>query len=175
MRNISGSVLGLIVVVLILTTGCSQQSIETAEIRHYPVDNMEGIIAESDVQMDKEISSDGNGSLYITAEDSTTVRLYETGDIDVENAQLVYRAKLRTEDIEGQVYLEMWCQFPGKGEFFSRSLQSPLSGTQDWTTVETPFFLKEGENPDNVKLNVVISGTGKVWVDDIRLVKAPLE
>jgi hypothetical protein len=39
---------------------------------------------------------------------------------------------------------------------------------------ETPFFLKKGENPDNVKINLVVNGKGSVWIDDIRLVKAPL-
>ncbi len=69
----------------------------------------------------------------------------------------------------------MWCVFAGKGEFFSRSLQSPLAGTNDWTTLETPFFLKKGERPSNVKLNVVINGSGRVWIDDLRLVKGPLQ
>jgi hypothetical protein len=44
----------------------------------------------------------------------------------------------------------------------------------DWVTQETPFFLKPGENPDNVKLNLVIEGKGTVWIDDISLVKGPL-
>ncbi|MFQ5993117.1 MAG: hypothetical protein ACE5NA_11835 [Nitrospiraceae bacterium] len=105
----------------------------------------------------------------------TVVRLFEVGDLDIENARLIYRAKLRTEGLDGQVYLEMWCHFPGKGEFFSRGLQKPLSGTTEWTSVETPFFLKKGENPDNIRLNVVISGPGTAWIDDIRLVKGPLQ
>lgn len=69
----------------------------------------------------------------------------------------------------------MWCQFSGKGEYFSRALHAPLSGSNEWTTQETPFFLKKGENPSNVKLNVVINGSGTVWVDDIRLIKGPLK
>jgi hypothetical protein len=60
----------------------------------------------------------------------------------------------------------------GNGEFFSRGLTTPLTGTTDWTTEETPFFLKKGERPDYIKLNVVIDGTGKVFVDDISLLRA---
>ena len=105
----------------------------------------------------------------------TVIRLFETGDIDIEDARLIYQAKVRTEGVQGQVFLEMWCHFPGKGEFFSRGLQSPVSGTTEWTSVETPFFLQKGENPDNVKLNLVIDGTGTVWIDDIRLIKGPLK
>jgi hypothetical protein len=103
------------------------------------------------------------------------VRLFELGDIDVENARLIYQAKVRTEGVEGQVYLEMWCPFPGKGEFFSQGLQTLLTGTTNWTTEETPFFLKKGENPDNVKLNLVINGKGTAWIDDIRVLKSPLQ
>ena len=159
---------------MIFMTACSTKSVETTEIKYYPIDSMEGIIAKSGTQIDSEITSDGNGALRIVTSKPTTVRLYETGNIDIENARLIYRAKLRTEGIEGQVYIEMWCDFPGKGEFFSRALQSPLSGTNDWSSQETTFFLKKGETPDNVKLNLVINGEGTVWIDDIRLLKGPL-
>jgi hypothetical protein len=145
------------------------------ELKRFPLDDMEGLITQTDVQIDKGISSDGNGSLRIEATEPTTVRLFETGDIDIEDARLVYQARIRTENVQGQVYLEMWCHFDGAGEFFSRGLDQPLAGTTDWTTQETPFFLKKGENPDNVKLNLVMNGTGTAWIDDIRLLKGPLK
>jgi len=154
--------------------GCSKPPKEATELKHFPIDSMEGIITQSGVQIDKQISSDGKGSLRITSTEPIVVHLFETGDIDIENARLIYQARVRTENVEGQVYLEMWCHFPGKGEFFSRGLQTPLTGTTDWTTEETPFFLKKGENPDNVKLNLVINGKGTSWIDDIRLLKGPL-
>ena len=144
------------------------------ELKKFPIDSLDGIITQSGVQFDKEVSSDGNGSLKITAPEPTVVRLFELGDIDVENARLIYQAKVRTEGVEGQVYLEMWCHFPGKGEYFSRGLQTPLASTTNWATEETPFFLKKGENPDNVKLNLVINGKGTAWIDDVRVLKGPL-
>ena len=149
-------------------------AIETTELRRFALDGTEGLITQSGVAIDKQVSSDGNGSLRIEATEPTTVRLFETGDIDVENARLIYQARVRTENVEGQIYLEMWCHFPGKGEFFSKGLTTPLTGTAAWTMVETPFFLKKGENPDNVKLNLVIDGKGTAWIDDIRLLKGPL-
>jgi len=109
------------------------------------------------------------------ANSPTTFKLFETGPIDVDNARLIYKAEVRTDNVKGQAFLEMWCSFPGKGEFFSRGLQNPMSGTNGWTSVETPFFLKKGEKPDNVKLNVVVDGTGTVWIDDIKLMKGPLQ
>jgi len=149
--------------------------LEATELERFPLDNMEGVVTQSGVQIDKEISSDGNGSLRIEAGAPIVIRLFETGDIDIEQARLIYQAKVRTENIQGQVYLEMWCHFPGIGDFFSRGLMTPLSGTTEWTTEETPFLLKAGENPDNVKLNLVINGKGTAWIDDIRLLKGPLK
>jgi len=157
-----------------LAAACSRGPVQPEEIKLFPVDDMEGIITRTGVRIDREISSDGNGSLLVTADAPLTVRLYETGDIHLENARLIYRARLRTENVEGQAYLEMWCSFPGKGEFFSRALHAPLSGTNEWTTQETSFLLQKGENPDNAKMNLVVTGKGKVWIDDIRLVMAPL-
>lgn len=144
-------------------------------LRNYPLDGLEGVITQTRVAFDKKTSTDGGGSLMLLADAPTTFRLFETGDVDIENARIVYRAKLRTEGVEGKVYLEMWCSFPGVGEAFSRALHAPLSGTMDWTSQETPFFLKPGENPDNIKLNLVVEGKGRVWIDDIRLLRGPLD
>jgi len=160
---------------IFVLVGCSKTPQEVVELKKFSIDSLEGIITQSGVQFDKEVSSDGNGSLKMVATEPTVVRLFELGDIDVENARLIYQAKVRTEGVEGQVYLEMWCHFLGKGEFFSRGLQTPLTGTTNWTTEETPFFLKKGENPDNVKLNLVINGKGTAWIDDIRVLKSPLQ
>lgn len=125
------------------------------------------------VEFDSTTSSDGNGSLKISAADSTTIHLYQVGDLDVENARLIYRARIHTDGLQGKVYLEMWCRFPGLGEFFSRALHAPLTGSTDWTVQETPFFLEPGQNPDLIALNIVVTGPGTVWVDDIALLKAP--
>lgn len=165
----------LCAVFILILVGCSKPPQDVVELKKFPIDNLEGIVTQSGVQFDKEISSDGNGSLRIIATEPTVVRLFELGDMDIENSRLIYQAKVRTEGVEGQVYLEMWCQFPGKGEFFSRGLQTPLTGTTNWTREETPFFLKKGENPGNVKLNLVINGKGTAWIDDIRVLKGPLK
>jgi hypothetical protein len=158
-----------------VSAACSKPSGHVAELKRFPLDSLEGVITQSCVELDKNISSDGRGSLKITSAGPATVRLFEVSDIDIENARLIYSAKVRTEGAEGPVFLEMWCHFPGKGEFFSRSLQSPLMGTNNWSTIETPFFLKKGEKPDNVKLNLVVNGKGTAWIDDIVLLKGPLQ
>jgi hypothetical protein len=87
---------------------------------------------------------------------------------------VIFRAKLKTEALAEPAYLEMWCRFPGKGEFFSRDLDHTVTGSNDWAAYETPFFLKKGEAPDLIKLNLVVKGAGKVWVKDVQLLQAPL-
>ncbi len=174
MINVGKSILFMLVCVHFLIGGCTREKNDVVQLRHYPLDSTDGIITRSNISLDKNISSDRNGSLRIATRESVTVRLFELGDLDVENARLTYRARLRTQDIKGQTYLEMWCHFPGKGEFFSRGLHAPLSGSTEWTSQEVPFFLKKGENPDDIKLNLVINGTGTVWIDDIRVLKGPL-
>jgi len=161
--------------VLILVISCENYKKNQAEtIKSFQIDSLDEIIAKDGVEFDKEISSDGNGSLKITAEAPVSIRLLETGDIDLEDSILIYSANVRTEKLDGQTYIEMWCSFPGKGMYFSKALNSALTGTNDWKIQETPFFLKKGENPDNVKLNLVVNGTGTVWIDQIELLKRPL-
>jgi hypothetical protein len=137
-----------------------------------PVTDLSGVLTRSDVVLDPDVTSDGNGSIKIVADKPTTVRLFEVGDIEADDARLVYRARLRTEGVEGQVYLEMWCRFPGSGEFFSRALHAPISGSTEWVSQETPFFLEKGQSPDLIKLNLVIDGTGTVWVDEVKLARS---
>jgi len=165
--------MSLLLIMLVLA--CAKPSAQVVELKRYPIDSLDGIITQSGAELDKDNSSDGKGSLRIQVTVPTTVRLFEVNDIDVENARLAYQAKVRTKGVQGQVYLEMWCHFPGKGEFFSRGLQDAATGTTNWMTMETPFFLKKGEKPDLVKLNLVINGAGTVWIDDIRLLKGPLQ
>lgn len=159
---------------ILFISSCSDKPDQPKVIKSYAVKNLDGLLTEDGLEFDSDISSDGNGSIRITTPESTTVRLYETGDIDIEKARLVYQAKIRTEGVIGQVFLEMWCVFGGKGEYFSRGLRTLVSSDTDWTDTETQFYLKTGENPDNMKLNLVINGSGTVWIDDIKLVKHPL-
>lgn len=177
MRRIDFRNLALLVGIgfLFVSAGCAKKPQPPIELKRYALDGLEGIITKSGVELDREVSSDANGSLKITTAEPTVVRLFEVGDIDLENARLIYQARIRTENIEGEVFLEMYCNFPGKGEFFSRGLQSPVSGTMDWSTQETIFFLNKGENPDNVKLNLVINGKGTAWIDDIHILQGPLK
>jgi len=122
---------------------------------------------------DTEVSFDNLGSLKIVAPESTTVRIMDLGPQDISGVELLYQAKVKTEDVIGQVFLEMLCSFSEKGEYFSRGLDQIVTSSSDWTTLEIPFFIKDSDKPSNVKLNIVINGTGIVWVDDIKMFVKP--
>ncbi len=102
------------------------------------------------------------------------VRLFELEEPGLEHCLLTYRARLRAEGLRGRAYLEMWCRLPGRGEFFSRGFHQALTGTTGWTSCEVPFWLKKGQRPDLIKLNVVIEGAGRVQIADVELLSAPL-
>jgi len=103
-----------------------------------------------------------------------TLRLFEVPNPGLERCKVIYRAKLKTEGLAGRAYLEMWCQFPGLGEAFSRGLDNVVTGSNDWATYQIPFFLKAGEKPDLIRLNLVVEGTGKVFIKDVELMSGPL-
>ena len=110
----------------------------------------------------------------VDSSEAQTIRLFEVEAPQAEQCLLTYRAKLRTEALAGRAFLEMWCRFPGRGEFFSKGLHHAVKGTTDWASYETPFLLKKGQRPDLIKLNLVIEGRGKVWVKDVQLLRTPL-
>src|SRR4030042_6955151 len=129
----------------IVTFYCDLMSGKMIELKHYPIDDLKGLAPQTvgeylnnvsssgKIEFDKSVSSDGKGSIKIIINNATKINLFETGKIDIENARLVYQAKVKTEEISGQVYLEMWCVVNGQS-YFSRGLKKILTGTVDWTT-----------------------------------------
>jgi serine/threonine protein kinase len=106
---------------------------------------------------------------FLDSQQAQVVRLFEVEEVHVDPGVLLYEADLMTEGFDGRVYLEMWCRFPGRGEFFSRGLRQVLTGTTGWVSTYTPFILQEEEVPDLIRLNLAVEGTGRVWVRNVRL------
>lgn len=159
---------------LALALACSPDGPGEKVLVRIPLDSLDEVITKSGVTLDSDVTTDGRGSIKIEASQPVTVRIAEIPGLSVEAARLIYRARLRSAGLQGQAYLEMWCVFPGRGEYFSRALQSPLTGTNDWVSQETPFLLQKGQRPSRVKLNLVVDGRGTVWLDEVALAKAPL-
>jgi hypothetical protein len=104
------------------------------------------------------------------------IRLFEVANPGVDACLLTYRAQLKTDRLGGKAYLQMWCAFDGLGEFFSKGLARKISGTTGWSTYETPFWLKPGQSPSKIKLEVQVDGEGgTLWVRDVTLLKTPIK
>jgi hypothetical protein len=88
---------------------------------------------------------------------------------------LTYRLRLKSQDVIRGAYLEMWCRVAGMGEFFSKGLIQKVRGTTDWSEYEVPFYLKQGQQADLVKLGVTFQGPGTVWVKDVQVLQTRLE
>ncbi len=125
------------------------------------------------IQTDSMIKVEGKGSVKITTLWPTIVCLGEVTGLNIENAKLIYTARVRSE-LEGAAFLEMWAHVGG-GQYFSKGMNNPIKGKSDWKTIRTPFMFQKGQRPDKLTLNVVINGKGTLWIDDIVLSKEPLK
>ena len=166
----------LILSALLMTAGTYSQPYQATpvELKHFALNSLEGVRATTGATFDRQTSSDGKGSIRVDAEGPIVVPIFEVTDVNIEQAVLIYQASLRSEKLEGNAFLEMWVRLPGKGEFFSRGMDRPITGTTNWMTAATPFFLQAGQKPDLIRLNLVIQGKGRVWIDDIHLMRSPL-
>jgi len=119
------------------------------------------------------VSVDGN-AWRIEAREAGLVPLFEVTEPGVENCVVTYRAELKSADVEGGAYLEMWCRVPGRGEFFSKGLDRKAKGTTGWSSHEVQFRLKEGERPDLLRLELAFEGSGTVWIRNVELLRTLL-
>ena len=111
----------------------------------------------------------------VECKEKRTIQLFEFADPNIEQCIITYRAGLKSENLKGRAYLEMWCRIPERGEFFSKGLNNTINGTNDWASYEIPFYLKQNQKPDLIKLNLAIEGTGTVWIRDVQLLWTPLK
>jgi hypothetical protein len=129
-------------------------------------------------ELDAPIARDGvseiEGGWRIETRGKRSFRLFEVPDPAVERCVLAYRAQLRSEGVQQRAYLEMWCHFPGQGEYFSKGFHNALKGDNGWASYEIPFLLKAGQRPDMIKLNLTFEGPGAVEIREIQLAATPI-
>jgi hypothetical protein len=87
------------------------------------------------VASDPAVKVEGKASIRIVTAWPTTVCLGEVAGPDIENARLVYRAKVKSNLAgKGTALLEMWAHVDG-GQYFSRGMNDVVQGTSDWKTI----------------------------------------
>ena len=124
----------------------------------------------TDTPISKQVQTDGD-AWRVDATSTQVVSLFELPLPDIDDCTIIYRAKLKSENVQGRAFLEMWCRVPGFGESFSRGLDKTITGSNDWASIEIPFFLKKGEKADHLKLNLNLEGAGRVWIKDIEVIR----
>ena len=149
----------------------SPTAVEAAEIKRLPLENADSIGTK--ISTDNDAKVEGTGAIKISTLWPTTICLGEVPGLSVDNVKLNFLAKVKSEKFEGKAYLEMWCFVNGKN-YFSRGLNSFVTGTSNWQTLQTPFFLKKNQMAEKVVLNIVLNGSGTIWVDDVILSKQEL-
>ncbi len=153
-----------------------RSSQEPIQIAHYPL-SADAVPAGADAVFDRGVSQDGGGSLRVVAgPQGGRLRLYELDDVGPIEGTLVFSGFLRSRDLAGSAFLELWCHPADGNPAFVRGLPRRVSGTSDWTAQEV--FFREPETcrePSSVELNVVIQGAGIVWIDNLGLWDVPVE
>ena len=102
------------------------------------------------------------------------VPLFELPVTGLEQCAITWRFRISTRQLRSPVYAELWCRISGMGEFFSRALNQKLRGDNDSVVVELPFYLKKGQRPDLLKLNLVFESPGSVRLQDLSILATPL-
>ena len=103
-----------------------------------------------------------------------TFRLFEIREPGLDRCVVMFRADMRSRGVEQRAYLEMWCHLPGQGDFFSKGFHNAVTGDNEWANYEIPFYLKAGQRPDAIKLNVTFDGPGIVEIRNIEVTATPL-
>jgi len=158
---------------LLSGTGCGRQ--EPQILGEWSLDDLTGVIdRDEEISIDPHDSIDGGGSLYIIASKKRSVRLFEIGDLDIEDAAITFTASLKSRSVGGWVYLEMWVGTQDNREIFSRGEDTAISRSHDWATAQTVFLVENDLKVARIRLNVVTEGGGHVWVDDVKVTVGPL-
>jgi len=140
------------------------------QIAHYPL-SADAVPGAADAVFDRAVSQDGGGSLrVVTGEQGGRLRLFRLENLPPIEGALLYTGFLKSQDLRGAAYFELWCH-PAEGNpAFVRGVPTRVAGTSDWKPQEVSFHRPETcSDPALVELNVVIHGAGTVWIDNIRL------
>jgi hypothetical protein len=159
----------ILAVVALAAIGCSTPKASTRVIYSNRLSSVDAIITRTGVTLDTAISPDRKGVIRVDSTGPMTIQLAEVRPENLEDVTFIYRGHLRTQALRGHAYLEMRSSVRGVGELPSTLSGSSLTGTTDWVSQQTEFFVKKGRQVDMIRINVVVDGPGIVWIGPILL------
>jgi CcmD family protein len=165
---------------LCLTASCYDSSEKGTNLIRFPISDLGEFGTRMNAAIDKNVTSDGNGSLYVNAQSPVSLELFTVDGSGLDHTRAAYKVMIKTEgltaegDSRGIAYLEMKVLYPGGKELVSRGPRIPPTGTTGWTPAEAVVYADKGMKPDKVVLGLVVDGKGKVWIDDVMLSTQPL-
>ncbi|MCX7830265.1 MAG: hypothetical protein N2445_04320 [Acidobacteria bacterium] len=167
-------ILVVIVLALLILISCGKKKPgPPKEVDEFACNDTERVLAKEYVTLDKNISSDGNGSIKIETKEPLTVRFYEV-KLPGENSKYTFKVKMKSAGLKDSAYLAMDINYPGGGK---QSVQSDtkdyLYGDNDWTPMSITISAPN-QKAASVILYVVLTNEGTVWVDDLHLIVTPL-
>jgi len=174
MRRVVWSVLIITVVAALAVGGCGRGP---AEVASFPVDGDQDIVDRGgeNVVFDREESADGGGSLRAESTRPRTVHLYEVRNPrGLEGRLIVLTAQLKSVGIRGRAFPELWIHAAGRNEVQARNPAGVIVQTRNWTPVRIEYRCERGERPELLRVNLVIDGIGRAWIDDIHITSEPL-
>jgi hypothetical protein len=132
------------------------------------LDSADDVITRSGVTFDPEASA-----IRIEARGPVTIHLAQIDLKGLAGVRLFFRGHLRSANLKGRAYFEIQCELADGPPLSARGLTEAVSGTTDWVRQQTPLILESGQRAERVQLNVVVEGSGTLWVNVIALGQAP--
>ena len=170
----------LLLTVLMLSGACYEPTKPAERIWENAVTSLDGLhaLTEGVMQLDTETSFDRNGSLRVETLGDSEFFLYAIeGDalagVNLENAQISYQARIRTEGLDGEAPIQLGVRIAGGDTYQAVPDMPPLEGSTDWVMQEANFFTGRGEKPDGIFVMLAVKGAGLVWVDHLKVLSTP--
>ena len=173
--------LGLFLSFAWVLAGCFSSSEKENSVTIFPTSSTGDVVDGEAVEYDAGASFTGSdGSILVDTEKPVTLTLFTPDPSNLNHSRIVYKARLKTEDLAGQgeergiAFLELRAHYADGGEVVSRGPRIPPTGTTDWVPAETDLYLDTGPAPEKIALALGVEGSGRVWVDDVVLESRPL-
>ena len=123
------------------------------------------------IQPDSEVKHSGDYSLRVEPKDPSTAEGFGCPAFSIpaiyEGKNVTVKAFLKFEEVKQPIGLLLRVDGSSGSLQFDNMMQRRITGTQDWT--EYSVTLPLPENAKTINIGAMLSGTGKLWADDFRI------